>query len=107
MFGISLQEFEALCKDRKRYTEYVEGLGYVFWKRKHIIYEETHPQFFPSTKRYADDFYELVVVKDAENAERGLSPLNNLKNVGVNALSLYGIANSIEQLYTKKSNYWG
>lgn len=102
MFGISLHEFENLCKKGDRYTGYVDGLGYVFWNEKHIVYEETNPNSFPSTNRYVNDFYELVVVKDAENAERGLRPLNNLKDVGVNALSIYGIANSIEQLSTKK-----
>ena len=29
--GITLQEFENLCRKRQLYTGYVQGLRYVFW----------------------------------------------------------------------------
>lgn len=102
MFGISLQEFEALCHNRQRYTGYVEGLGYVFWKRKCVILGDNEVCSYKANGINSGEFYELVVIKDSENASKGLSPLENLKNTAVNAWSLYGIVNSVEQLSTKK-----
>ena len=43
----------------------------------------------------------LVVIKDEKNIESGLQPLEGLIDKGTTALSLYGIANSFEQLSQK------
>ncbi len=95
--GITLQEFENLCRKRQLYTGYVQGLGYVFWRQRSAFFTTG----LPSTNQYSTPFYELVVIKDVKNANTGLAPLRGLISTGTSALSLYGIANSIEQLSTK------
>ncbi|WP_417176289.1 hypothetical protein [Alistipes putredinis] len=86
--GITLQQFEGMCQQQQLYNGYVEGLGYVHWRPRYVI----------SSDNSSTPFYELVVIKDAENSKRGLEPLRGIINNGTSALSLYGIVNSFEQL---------
>jgi hypothetical protein len=103
---ISLKEFEILCQNRQRYEGYVEGLGYVYWVPKYFqlpvsgLPSQT-PYNTPRDSQFTIDLYELVVVKDEKNADKGIEGLRSLKNIGVDALSLYGIAKSIESMSTK------
>lgn len=90
--GITLQQFESMCQKRQLYTGYVEGLGYVYWKPRYVISDAT------STDIFSTPFYELIVIKDANNTDSGLKPLKGLIDGGTTALSLYGIVNSFEQL---------
>lgn len=93
---ITLQQFEQMCQNRQLYNGYVEGLGYVYWKPRYVISSDT-----TSSEPFSTPFYELVVVKDTKNANCGLKPLKRLMDTGTTALSLYGIANSFEQLSQK------
>ena len=68
--GITLQEFENLCRKRQLYTGYVQGLGYVFWRQRSAFFTTG----LPSTNQYSTPFYELVVIKDVKNANTGLAP---------------------------------
>ncbi|MCS3165809.1 hypothetical protein NXW62_13665 [Bacteroides fragilis] len=86
---ITLQQFEAMCKNRQLHNGYVEGLGCVFWRSRYVISSDT-----TSTESFSTPFYELVVIKDEKNIESGLQPLEGLIDKGTTALSLYGIANS-------------
>lgn len=93
---ITLQQFEAMCQNRQLHNGYVEGLGCVFWRSRYVISSDT-----TSTESFSTPFYELVVIKDEKNIESGLQPLEGLIDKGTTALSLYGIANSFEQLSQK------
>lgn len=90
--GITLQQFESMCQKRQLYTGYVEGLGYVYWKPRYVILDATF------TDTSSTPFYELIVIKDANNTDSGLKPLKRLINGGTTVLSLYSIVNSFEQL---------
>lgn len=102
MFGISLQEFEALCHNRQRYTGYVEGLGYVFWKERLAIYKGRDTICYNrNSSNMQIPFYELVIIKDENNSQDAFSKLRGIKDVAINALSIYGAINSVEQFSTK------
>lgn len=101
--GITLQEFEIMCQKQQLYTGFVEDLGYVYWVSRYVISPNTSSSnsFCSSQPTISTPFYELIVIKSEENENRGLEPLTGLINTGKDALSLYGIVNSFEQLSTK------
>jgi hypothetical protein len=104
--NISLKEFEILCRMGHRYEGSVEGLGYVYWKLKNVqlplsgmpsqtIYNT------PRGSQFSTDLYELVVVKDEKNSDTGIDALRSIREIGIDVLSLYGIAKSIETMSKK------
>lgn len=104
--NISLEEFEILCRMGHRYEGYVEGLGCVYWVPKYVqlplsgIPSQT-PYNTLRGSQFPVDLYELVVVKDAKNSDKGIEALLSVKKIGIDVLSLYGIAKSIESMSTK------
>jgi hypothetical protein len=100
MRKISLNEFAALCKMGQRYEGEVEDLGYVYWVPKNVMLPMSGfpPYNTAHDTRFAVDLYELVVVKDEKNSDTGINALQSVREIGIDVLSLYGIAKSVESL---------
>lgn len=99
--GITLLQFKTMCQNRQRYTGYVEGLGYVCWRPRYVIYDRQDMSYNKPSGSEKVAFYELVIIKNEENTQSGFSPLREVKDMAINALSVYGAINSVEQLSTK------
>lgn len=99
--GITLLQFKTMCQNRQLYTGHVEGLGYVYWRPRYVIYDRQNTTYNKPLESGKAAFYELVVIKDEDNTQSGLYPLREVKDMAVNALSIYGAINSVEQLSTK------
>ena len=99
--GITLLQFKTMCQNRQRYTGYVEGLGYVCWRPRYVIYDRLDMSYNKPSGSEKVAFYELVIIKNEENTQSGFSPLREVKDMAINALSVYGAINSVEQLSTK------
>jgi hypothetical protein len=104
---ISLKDFEVLCLIGQRYEGEVEGLGYVYWVPRNIILPGAGlPSLTPDNtlrgSQFAVDLYELSIVKDANSSDKGIEALRRIKNAAIDALSIYGIAKSIEATMSKK-----
>ena len=103
---ISLKEFQYLCSIGQRYEGYVESLGYVFWLPKYVqlpVSDAPSQALYntPRGSQFTTVIYELKVIKDEKNAETGIEALRSVRDVGIDVLSLYGIAKSIESMSKK------
>jgi len=104
MFRISFEEFVQKCLSHQRYTGYVEGLGYVYWKPYHLLYDKREEMSIDSTphpSHYTIDFYELMIIRESKDSDAKIEQLKRIKDIASDALSYYGAINSVQQLSNK------
>ena len=103
---ISLEDFKSLCKEKYRYTGYVEGLGQVYWVPRHVRLPMSDmpsqtPYNTPHGSRFTTTIYEMKVVKEEKNENTGDEALERIAEIGADVLSIYGMVTSIESMSTK------